>query len=222
MRGKLHKIPEGMITVEAFASRSDLASDEIIDMIRNGFYVGQVVDNQWYIDPDSVVTVFEGPEIPIVPNHSIILLVKSIIITGLLLPSVLAIIVRTYLWTKGVDVVSLIEGAKWIIPLTIVFFVPFLILAFLTRRILLRTLKRNKAVFSKWLNICVGALIGTTTILGYLLVGILQSMEAVAYWPFLWPITLPRELLHASGGALLGGLFGWLWWVVRYKSKPQQ
>ena len=43
--------PEGMITVEDFAKRKGLAPDKVVKMIKDGFYVGRVVGEQWFVDP---------------------------------------------------------------------------------------------------------------------------------------------------------------------------
>jgi len=44
------KTPKGMITLEVFASRKNLAPDKVIKMIKDGFYVGRVVGEQWFVD----------------------------------------------------------------------------------------------------------------------------------------------------------------------------
>jgi len=40
---------EGMITIEEFSNNEGVAAKEIIKMIRDGFYEGRVVEDQWYI-----------------------------------------------------------------------------------------------------------------------------------------------------------------------------
>lgn len=46
--------PEGMIYVEDFAKRKGIAPDKVIAMIKDGFYVGRVVGEQWYVDPSEL------------------------------------------------------------------------------------------------------------------------------------------------------------------------
>jgi hypothetical protein len=49
-----NQAPEGMIPVEQFAKRKGLAVDRAIAMIRDGFYVGQVVGERWYAREDQI------------------------------------------------------------------------------------------------------------------------------------------------------------------------
>lgn len=41
--------PEGMVSVSEFSKIKNIAEDKIIDMIRDGFYVGKVIDEQWFV-----------------------------------------------------------------------------------------------------------------------------------------------------------------------------
>jgi len=43
--------PEGMITVDDFAKRKGLDPKKVINMIKDGFYIGRVVGDQWFVDP---------------------------------------------------------------------------------------------------------------------------------------------------------------------------
>jgi len=43
-------IPEGMIPVIEFSKLKGMAPDKVIDMIRDAFYVGRKVDDEWFID----------------------------------------------------------------------------------------------------------------------------------------------------------------------------
>lgn len=43
-------LTEGMVTVEEFSQSKDVAVDKIIEMIRNGFYEGRIVEDQWYVN----------------------------------------------------------------------------------------------------------------------------------------------------------------------------
>ena len=49
----MFKATEGMISVEEFARKQGGSPDEIIDMIRDGNYVGRKVGKEWFIEPSS-------------------------------------------------------------------------------------------------------------------------------------------------------------------------
>lgn len=42
--------PEGMIPVEEFAKLKGITASKAIDMVRDGFYVGRKVGEDWYVD----------------------------------------------------------------------------------------------------------------------------------------------------------------------------
>ncbi|MDO6804149.1 hypothetical protein Q4595_17005, partial [Wenyingzhuangia sp. 1_MG-2023] len=42
--------PEGMIPVEEFAKLKGITASKAIDMVRDGFYVGRKVGDDWYVD----------------------------------------------------------------------------------------------------------------------------------------------------------------------------
>jgi hypothetical protein len=42
--------PEGMISVEEFGKRKGIAPSKVIDMIRDGFYVGRKSGEEWFIN----------------------------------------------------------------------------------------------------------------------------------------------------------------------------
>jgi len=46
--------PEGMITVEEFSKRKCIDVEKAIKMIRDGFYSGRVIDDQWYANANEV------------------------------------------------------------------------------------------------------------------------------------------------------------------------
>ena len=46
--------PEGMVSVEQFAKVKGNSPSKIIDMIRDGFYVGRKVGEEWYVDPSEL------------------------------------------------------------------------------------------------------------------------------------------------------------------------
>jgi hypothetical protein len=41
-------LTEGMVTIEEFSKSKDIAVDKIIEMVRDGFYEGRIVEGQWY------------------------------------------------------------------------------------------------------------------------------------------------------------------------------
>ncbi len=41
--------PAGMISVEEFGERKGINKEKVIKMIKDGFYVGRVVDEEWFI-----------------------------------------------------------------------------------------------------------------------------------------------------------------------------
>ena len=45
------QIPEGMISVEDFAKKKGLAPEKVIKMVKDGFYAGRIIDEQWFVDP---------------------------------------------------------------------------------------------------------------------------------------------------------------------------
>lgn len=47
-----NEAPNGMVPVEEFAKRKGFAVERAVDMIRDGFYVGQLVGEQWYVRED--------------------------------------------------------------------------------------------------------------------------------------------------------------------------
>lgn len=46
----MSEAPEGMIPVEEFAKLKGITPSKAIDMVRNGFYVGRKVGDDWYVD----------------------------------------------------------------------------------------------------------------------------------------------------------------------------
>ena len=43
-------VAEGMMSVEEFGKLKGIAAEKVVEMIRDGFYVGQKVDDDWFID----------------------------------------------------------------------------------------------------------------------------------------------------------------------------
>lgn len=44
------QVPEGMISVEEFAKLKGITSSKAIDMVRDGFYMGRKVGEEWFVD----------------------------------------------------------------------------------------------------------------------------------------------------------------------------
>ena len=42
--------PEGMMPVAEFGKLKDISAEKVVDMIRDGFYVGKKVGDDWFID----------------------------------------------------------------------------------------------------------------------------------------------------------------------------
>jgi hypothetical protein len=142
-------------------------------------------------------------------------------LTGLLLPAALGIVIRSVLAAKGVSVATWSEGAGWVMPLTLMFLIPFALLAHYSRSVLRRVRRRGMARFRKWLYIFVAAYLGTTLGLGVLLVDVLQSIEGIAHVVAFWPFTLPYLLLWGIGSAVVAGPAGWLVWAVWSRRMPE-
>ena len=43
-------IPDGMIPIEKFAEQKKISVDKVINMIKDGFYTGRKIDDNWFID----------------------------------------------------------------------------------------------------------------------------------------------------------------------------
>ena len=48
---------ENMVKVEDFAEIKNLEVSKVISMIKSGFYVGRIVDEQWYVREDEIAGV---------------------------------------------------------------------------------------------------------------------------------------------------------------------
>ncbi|MDK2779469.1 MAG: hypothetical protein KYX62_17630 [Pseudomonadota bacterium] len=46
----MSEIPQGMIHVDEFARLKGLPSPKVIEMIRDGFYIGRKVGEEWYVN----------------------------------------------------------------------------------------------------------------------------------------------------------------------------
>ena len=145
-------------------------------------------------------------------------LFRTILLTGLLLPAVLGVVIRTILQIQGIGVVGLAEGAAGVIPLTLFFLIPYFLLAMLIRRVLVKMHARGAVPFRRWWYVSVGAFIGMTLASISLLSTMLPDYEAMTMVVFLWPLTFPFMLVFEVGGVLAGGVLGWIAWWLRSRA----
>lgn len=145
-------------------------------------------------------------------------LFSLMLLTGALLPSILGIAVWTMLRIRGVGVVGLAQGAAGVLPLTLFFLIPYLVLGMLAYRVLVRMHARGAPPFRRWWHISLGAYGGMTLVGIFLLVTLLPDYEAMTMVVFMWPLTLPFILVFELGGVLAGGALGWIAWRVRRKA----
>ncbi len=45
------QVPAGMISAEEFGKRKGIDKEKIIKMIKDGFYVGRVIEEEWFVEP---------------------------------------------------------------------------------------------------------------------------------------------------------------------------
>jgi hypothetical protein len=50
MADSKNEVPEGVMPVEIFAKQKGIDEKKVTDMVRDGFYIGQIIDGKWYID----------------------------------------------------------------------------------------------------------------------------------------------------------------------------
>lgn len=143
---------------------------------------------------------------------------RAILLTGLLLPAALGIVIRTVLQIQGVGVVSLAQGAAGVMPLTLLFLIPYFLLAMLIRRVLVKTHARGGLAFRRWWYVAVGAFVGMTLVCIFLLSTMLSDYEALTMVVFMWPLAFPIMLAYELPGVLAGGVLGWLAWWIRSRT----
>ncbi|AOV17646.1 hypothetical protein BJI67_11770 [Acidihalobacter aeolianus] len=143
-------------------------------------------------------------------------LFRLVLLTGLLLPAILGIAIWLVLAVMGVRVVEPATGlALAVLPLTLLFLIPYFILAMLMRVVLVKKHARGPLPFRIWLHVAVGGYVGVTVVSIWLLSGLLPDFEAASMVAAMWPLTLPFVLLLDLGGVMLGGIVGWLVWKLR-------
>lgn len=150
--------------------------------------------------------------------RSVRILFRTILLTGLLLPAVLGIAIRTILQIQGIGVVSLAQGATGVIPLTLLFLIPYFLLAMLVRLMLVKTHARGELPFRRWWYVSVGAYVGLTLVCIFLLSIVMPDFEALAMVVLMWPLTFPFMLAYEVPGVLAGGILGWIAWWIRNRT----
>ncbi|WP_127904089.1 hypothetical protein [Solirhodobacter olei] len=138
-------------------------------------------------------------------------LIHAIWISGLALPALMGVVARETLRAQNVSVVTLPDGLALILPLSVWFEIPFLVLALITRWLLARTIQRRPQRFSFWLTALIGAFLAMAAFDGYSLFNMLMYQgpgglaEAVSMTLALWMLTVPFLLIQSGGAALAGG-----------------
>jgi len=178
----------------------------------------EIRERQRAQDTRTIPLVHKAPE-----YRSITILVYTIIITPLLLPTLLGIVIRISLQAKELPVVSWLEGAGLVLVLTLWFIIPFLILSYATKRVLLKLSEKHSPVFSKWFHIFVGAFLGVTLAAADQLLSVLQAQgpgglpNAVGLMVALWVIVVLDLVLFSALAGLFGAALGWIIWFAREK-----
>jgi len=148
-------------------------------------------------------------------------MVRAIWIGGLILTPLVGLAARQALAARGIAVVDLSRGASLIVPITLFFEVPFVILAAILRRLLRKTVRTEPEALRKWLYTSWGAFAGMAAALGYvqydtfLYSGPGGFAEVVGMMMALWMLTLPAFLAIGAVGAGVGAVLGQLLWRLR-------
>jgi hypothetical protein len=147
-------------------------------------------------------------------DQAIKILSVAIYSTGLFLPSIVGLIVRAIVSAQGLPVVSIAEGAFWMVLFAACFFPPFAVLGWLAQLILNGFQKSSPHRVRPTFFLFGGAFVGMTIVLGSLLPNILKRIDFVAGVLALWIITIPAFLLYGAAGSVAGALLGWIIWRV--------
>lgn len=109
--------PEGMIPVGDFAKTKGMTTDKVVNMIRDGFYVGRKVGDDWFIDKSELKgTQKKASTQFFADDTSDIHDVQSVVITDIQMPF-------------GSMVVFMVKWAIAFIPAAIILFLLFLIIS---------------------------------------------------------------------------------------------
>lgn len=64
-------VPDGMISVEKFSQQKGITNEKAISMIRDGFYSGRIVGEQWYVNTNELdANKINSPKINTYLNNS--------------------------------------------------------------------------------------------------------------------------------------------------------
>jgi len=48
--------PAGMISVEEFGKKKGITTEKVIKMIKDGFYAGRVIDEEWFVESSEILS----------------------------------------------------------------------------------------------------------------------------------------------------------------------
>jgi hypothetical protein len=65
----INKVPEGMISAEEFSKLNLVTTESVIAMIKDGYYVGRVIDDQWFVKPPDLLGASASSKITIKNDH---------------------------------------------------------------------------------------------------------------------------------------------------------
>lgn|GEM_PF-6421534 len=139
-----------------------------------------------------------------------------ILIGGLIRTTLVGLAARRALAARGVAVVDLSRGAVMILPVTLFFGVPFVLLTMIVRRLLRKTFRQQPEALTKWLYMSGGAFAGMLVAIAYsqfdmfLYSGPGGFGEVVGMVLALWMLTLPSFLAIGAVGAGVGTVLGQL------------
>ena len=148
-------------------------------------------------------------------------LVRAIWIGGLILTPLVGLVARQTLAARGISVVDLSRGISLILPVTLLFEIPFLVLALIVRRLLKKTVQQDPETLPKWLHTCWGAFAGLIAVMAYVQLDAFAYAgpggfsEVVGMMLALWMFTLPSFLAIGAVGAAVGAVLGQLAWRLR-------
>ena len=79
----MQEAPEGMISIDQFAKQKGLSETKAIEMIREGFYVGRKIGDEWFIQVDELNNKSNPKSATINPNNSSI---SGVVVTDIKMP----------------------------------------------------------------------------------------------------------------------------------------
>ena len=146
---------------------------------------------------------------------------RIVMISGLIIPALVGVVARFVLQSRGVDVVSWGQGAALLMPLTLLFLVPFLGLVLVASQVIRKKIADKPGDLQMWLHIYAGAFVGVACIsVNFLYDSLTYSgpgglAEVVFMMMALWMVTVPALLAYGAAGALAGGVLGRLVYQLR-------